>query len=62
MARAGQRRGYSRHLAVLAPLTRFKLLTLYVQAYPEVTPETASGMSRDALIAGLLEYVDRERT
>ena len=51
--------GYNRVLSRLAPLRKTQLLTLYLRAYPGCDADLAAAMSRDALIAGLLDYADR---
>jgi hypothetical protein len=55
------RRDYSELKAKLDPLRKIDLLTLYLQAYPGRPGDVAAGMSRDALISGLLDYADGSR-
>jgi hypothetical protein len=50
--------GYNPLLARLAPLGKTALLTLYVQAYPQLPVEMAEQLSRDALLTGLLNHAD----
>jgi len=53
--------GYDERKTQLAPLRKHELLTLYLRAYPGCDADQAAAMSRDALIAGLLDYAERPR-
>ena len=53
--------GYNLVRALLAPLRKHELLTLYLRAYPGCDADMAAGLSREGLIGGLLDYSERPR-